>query len=143
MNRFLSTIFFIGLLPRYQALAASLAGFLLFSLPFPLIFKIWLYAGSSLCFIISTYFYSKHLEFKDDKTIVADEFVAASLVPLFISDVLSALVCLFLFRLFDLLKIWPLNRINRINHWSMIFIDDYLAVLVSIGIVSIFNLYRS
>jgi phosphatidylglycerophosphatase A len=140
MFKIISTVLFIGLLKRAQATVASIAGFLLFYIPYSIEYKFSAYAFLSIVFLISTYIYVKTLLIKDEKIIVTDEFLAAAIIPfLFPHEIISGIACLFLYRMFDLIKIWPINKIDKINHWLMIFLDDYIAVFYAIVLVFLFN----
>ncbi len=136
MFKIISTLFYVGLLPRFQASIASLIGFALF-------YFLKGYLGNTYLFfsfyfiifsgsILSVYLYQKASGAKDPKEIVADEFLAAALIPLIIGNFYWGLGSLLLYRVLDILKPGVLRKIDQMNHWSAIFIDDFAAVILAI-----------
>jgi phosphatidylglycerophosphatase A len=140
ISKFISTCFYIGLLPRFHATVASLLGFGLFQILF-LVFEsphvpfiaygILFFAGCA-----SVYFYQKISGTNDPKEIVMDEFLSSGLIPFFFfNTIYYGIGTLALYRVIDLLKPGFLKKFDSMNHWSYILLDDIFAVAISIVVV--------
>ena len=146
LSEFYATLFYTGKLPRFQASIASLIGSLAYY-----ILIVFNYQKSIIIIafifplflgLIAVYYYQKHSRIHDPKEIVLDEFFAAALIPLFFkTNILLCSMTLIFYRIIDILKPGILNRIDKLNHWTSIFIDDFTAVIIAIGIVWIIHLF--
>lgn len=141
MYKLVSTVFYIGKLPRFQASVASLMGYSLFTVLITLFSitppVILIYAGFTLTGFYAVYHYLKITGSDDPKEVVMDEFLAASLIPFFITNIYFGFFSLLLFRVVDIKKPWVIQKAENIKHWTSIFIDDYAAVLIAIAGVKI------
>jgi phosphatidylglycerophosphatase A len=146
LSKILATFFGVGYFPIAPGTLTSLIcvfiyKFYLFRLnwPFYLLFLIFLFIGGSL---VSTK-YSKELNRKDPRKIVIDEAFGQFLV-LFRMDENWPLLLLsfFFFRLFDIIKPYPIRKVEKFpNGWG-IMLDDFLAALYAGIIIYVFLLVK-
>lgn len=123
--------FGIGLVPvapgTVATLAAAVAGLLLW--PLPLAVRFLLVAVMALAGIWICGQSARRLEARDHPAIVWDEIVGFLAVTLVLPPVLLWWAVAFvLFRLFDILKPWPIGRLDRsVGGGLGIMIDDLAA----------------
>lgn len=147
MFKFLSTLFYIGYLPRFQASTASLIGFALFHALHQFskdqFFLSFAYSIALIAGMIAVYFFLKSpFSSKDPKEVVLDEFFAAGLIPFFFSNhLIYGIITLSGFRVLDILKPGIIKKIENIKNWSSIYLDDFAAVLIAIFAVKIIELF--
>jgi phosphatidylglycerophosphatase A len=138
----IATLGFIGYLPVAPGTFGSLFAFLIFILLKPAVFAhvIILFFIIPLG-IITSHYAEKVLDEKDSKHIVIDEFcgylLSVILLPLSISYALSAF---FLFRFFDILKPFPIKKIDSIGGGKGIMADDLVAALYTNFVLQIWKL---
>ncbi|MBL88566.1 MAG: hypothetical protein CMD80_03665 [Gammaproteobacteria bacterium] len=140
----IATLGGIGKIPIAPGTFGSIASWLIF-------IYISHFIDSTLMFILTVLFFilsiwvcekiSKDLEVKDDKSIVIDEFVGiwiAMLPVFFIANsqyerTIYALAALIFFRLFDILKPFPVSYFDeRYKNGFGIVMDDVIAGLIAI-----------
>ena len=92
--------------------------------------------------------YSNLLKSHDSSTIVIDEFLGIFLIILFYdylkftNDFIMFLLILILFRFFDILKIFPINWVDKnIKNSFGVVLDDLLAGVYSIIVLYSFNVF--
>ena len=92
--------------------------------------------------------YSNLLKSHDSSTIVIDEFLGIFLIILFYdylkftNDFIMFLLILILFRFFDILKIFPINLVDKnIKNSFGIVLDDLLAGVYSIIVLYSINVF--
>tara|TARA_Y100000591_G_C21652166_1_gene603421 strand:- start:272 stop:739 length:468 start_codon:yes stop_codon:yes gene_type:complete len=92
--------------------------------------------------------YSKLLKSHDSSTIVIDEFLGIFLIILFYdylkftNDFIMFLLILILFRFFDILKIFPINWVDKnIKNSLGVVLDDLLAGVYSIIVLYSINVF--
>ena len=92
--------------------------------------------------------YSNLLKSHDSSTIVIDEFLGIFLIILFYdylkftNDFIMFLLILLLFRFFDILKIFPINLVDKnIKNSFGIVLDDLLAGVYSIIVLYSINVF--
>ena len=92
--------------------------------------------------------YSNLLKSHDSSTIVIDEFLGIFLIILFYdylkfaNDFIMFLLILILFRFFDILKIFPINWIDKnIKNSFGVVLDDLLAGVYSIIVLYSINVF--
>lgn len=130
-SKAISTFFGAGYFPLAPGTFASLVAVLLYK--FFLAGWSWLYY-LLLCLIltligvVASAIHSKQLDQKDPHQIVVDEvcgqWLALFLVP---SDWLPVLISFFLFRFFDVVKPYPIRRLEHLREGWGIMADDLLA----------------
>ena len=78
---------------------------------------------------------------KDPSWIVMDEFCGQLLVLIFFEiSLLYYILSFILFRVFDILKPWPINLVDkRMKNSFGIFFDDILAAVYAILVIKLFN----
>ena len=92
--------------------------------------------------------YSNLLKSHDSSTIVIDEFLGIFLIILFYdylkftNDIIMFLLILILFRFFDILKIFPINWVDKnIKNSFGVVLDDLLAGAYSIIVLYSINVF--
>ena len=92
--------------------------------------------------------YSNLLKSHDSSTIVIDEFLGIFLIILFYdylkftNDIIMFLLILILFRFFDILKIFPINLVDKnIKNSFGVVLDDLLAGVYSIIVLYSINVF--
>ena len=154
MNKIISiftTLFGIGYSPIAPGTIGSIFSivFLYFLIKFVsysflvIIFLIILFASLKL---IEKY--SNLLKSHDSSTIVIDEFLGIFLIILFYdylkftNDFIMFLLILILFRFFDILKIFPINLVDKnIKNSFGVVLDDLLAGVYSIIVLYSINVF--
>ena len=99
----------------------------------------------TLLLAISYYAISKYLiakKSKDPKEIIIDEFIGQFIALIFIPDtILGLLVSFLLFRFFDITKLYPINKAEKIPGAIGVLADDVVAGLMTACIIIIFNIF--
>ena len=92
--------------------------------------------------------YSNSLKSHDSSTIVIDEFLGIFLIILFYdylkftNDIIMFLLIFILFRFFDILKIFPINWVDKnIKNSFGVVLDDLLAGVYSIIVLYSINVF--
>ncbi|MCV2525563.1 MAG: phosphatidylglycerophosphatase A, partial [Candidatus Lightella neohaematopini] len=101
-----------------------------------LTFIIILILSTLFCHIINN-----NSDIKDNNCIILDEFIGTWIVILLIPNksILEILLSIFLFRILDIIKPWPLNFLDKIYNGFGIMIDDILAALMAVSIIILLN----
>ena len=135
-----STCFRIGYFPLAPGTLGSLIAFIAWIL-LPETSIISLIIAISIIFIIGVYstgFIEKSYKIQDPSYIIIDEWVGMWIALLFVPNETIWLVLSFvLFRLFDILKIYPVNKMEKLNGGMGIMLDDVVAGLYAGTITSI------
>ena len=99
----------------------------------------------TLLLVISYYAIAKYLiakKSKDPKEIIIDEFIGQFIALIFIPDtILGLLVSFLLFRFFDITKLYPINKAEKIPGAIGVLADDVVAGLMTACIIIIFNIF--
>ena len=110
----------------------KLFGFWIFILIITLLLAISYYA-------ITEYLIAK--KSKDPKEIIIDEFIGQFIALIFIPDTILGLLASFLlFRFFDITKLYPVNKAEKIPGAIGVLADDVVAGLMAACIIIIFNI---
>ena len=110
----------------------KLFGFWIFILIIILLLAISYYA-------ITEYLIAK--KSKDPKEIIIDEFIGQFIALIFIPDTILGLLASFLlFRFFDITKLYPVNKAEKIPGAIGVLADDVVAGLMAACIIIIFNI---
>ena len=146
LSKFIVSIFYIGLFPIASGTFASLVTVLIWIIFIKLNLTIYFALLNLFLFIVSFYFIDIYLSYNDNrdpKEVVIDEFVGQS-IPLLIipsSDEIILILLIFVFfRFFDILKIYPINLLERIKGSKGIMFDDIRAGIYTTIIVTIINI---
>ena len=98
----------------------------------------------TLLLAISYYAIKKYLiakKSKDPKEIIIDEFIGQFIALIFIPDTILGLLASFLlFRFFDITKLYPVNKAEKIPGAIGVLADDVVAGLMAACIIVIFNI---
>ena len=154
MNKIIAiftTLFGIG----YSPIAPGTIGSIL-----PIVFLYFLIKFVSYSFLVIIFLiilftslkliekYSNLLKSHDSSTIVIDEFLGIFLIILFYdylkftNDFIMFLLILILFRFFDILKIFPINWVDKnIKNSFGVVLDDLLAGVYSIIVLYSINVF--
>jgi phosphatidylglycerophosphatase A len=141
--RYIATLGFIGYIPFAPGTFASFLAFIIFVLANPsarlhmVILLVIIPVG-----VIASHVTEKQLKEKDSRCIVIDEFCGYLLSVLFIPVGLSYAVAAFiLFRIFDILKPFPIRKIeSALPGGSGIMADDIAAAVYTNLVLQIWEL---
>lgn len=125
-----------GLAPKAPGTAGSLLGLLLFVplLQLPLIAQCGVIIAGLLLGIPLTGKVARETGIKDPSGIVWDEFVGMWIVLLWLPSIWWLPVAFLLFRVFDILKPWPISLADReLDGGLGIMLDDVIAGLMALG----------
>ena len=154
MNKIISiftTLFGIG----YSPIAPGTIGSIFSIVFFYFLIKFVSYSFLVIIFLIILFTslkliekYSNLLKSHDSSTIVIDEFLGLFLIILFYdylkftNDFIMFLLILILFRFFDILKIFPINWVDKnIKNSFGVVLDDLLAGVYSIIVLYSINVF--
>jgi len=154
MNKIISiftTLFGIG----YSPIAPGTIGSIFSIVFFYFLIKFVSYSFLVIIFLIILFTslkliekYSNLLKSHDSSTIVIDEFLGIFLIILFYdylkftNDFIMFLLILILFRFFDILKIFPINWVDKnIKNSFGVVLDDLLAGVYSIIVLYSINVF--
>jgi len=129
LARLFATFFYIGDIPIAPGSAASFAGMLIWIILYkvPVIFILLMIAITVLGFVVSTPAEKASKE-KDPSFIVIDEVSGVMISFLFLPLSVPVLVTtFFLFRAFDMFKLYPVNKFEEIEGGAGIMMDDIIA----------------
>jgi len=143
--KLISSFFYIGYLPIASGTFASIGGLLIFFL-----FRensFYLQVITIMVVILGFLTCSKAekiLKVKDSKKIVIDEISGMLLCCCFIPVTLfHTLAVFFLFRIFDILKPFPINRIQALRGSLGVMLDDILAALYALAALYFIDYIRN
>jgi phosphatidylglycerophosphatase A len=141
--RYIATLGFIGFLPFAPGTFGSLVALTIFILlkPNPYIHIIMIFFLIPIG-VISSHHAEKFFDTKDCRHIVIDEFcgyfLSVVLVPF---SYANALIAFFLFRVFDILKPFPIKKIESVfSGGKGIMADDIMAAIYTNLILQIWQL---
>lgn len=140
VNYFFVTFFYMGYFPFIPGSLASF--FVMVSSLIPIFMKSKFNLCPLLFFVLSIIFFPfvgqvlKETENEDPPFVVVDEVMGQSLVLLFSpNDLRSYLIAFFLFRVFDILKPFPIRRAEKIKGTFGVYVDDLIAALFSVFVL--------
>lgn len=150
--KFIATGFYSGMARFAPGTFGSIAFFILYLLaaylcpaiidifPFTIITIFILLAGIFVC--NETLRLKIFSDSKDPKQVVIDEFAGMSFALLGISfSVLHAFIALVLFRIFDISKLWPANKLESLPKGLGIMMDDVAAGIYANLLLRIIIIY--
>ncbi len=136
-----STVFKIGYLPIAPGTWGSLAALLIWYIIIGYISSITLIVLIVIIFALGVYTSSINeieLAKKDPSIIVIDEWVGQWIALLFLQkSIFWGLAAFLLFRLFDIWKPYPIKNLDRMSGGWGIMLDDVLAGIYALVIVSV------
>ena len=147
MNRvaaeWIGTVFYIGKLPLAPGTWASIFAVLCWYFLFQSVNHFVLPAISIFLFLIggiASDTIVKHSKEHDPSRIVIDEWVgqwvALSMMPI---NIRTGVVAFVAFRIFDIIKPWPVRKMEKIPGGWGIMADDVMAGIIAYFVVLIFN----
>ena len=145
------TLFGIGFFPIASGTIGSLATVILFYHIISYVSILALVLLFIIIFILSLILiniYSSHIKIYDSSEIVIDEFLGILLILIFYesikftNDILMFFIIFFLFRFFDIVKIFPANWIDKnVKNSFGVILDDLVAGMYCIVVLFIFNVF--
>ena len=138
LARFLYSGFGSGFSPIMPGTCGTVAAFLLYCLEFVCFPGYYRQINAAIFFLLIIPavklgdFAEKDFGRKDPQAVVLDEFFGFFLSVLFIPfSMKNALIAFVLFRIFDILKPFPINRVQKLKGGLGIFMDDIIAGLMA------------
>ena len=137
----ITTLFGVGYCPGLPGTAASVVAVLIFILiKSPIYYLIFTVASVAAAFLLSTPA-EKVFGVKDCKKIVIDDFSGMLVSLLFIPKTIKfVIIAFFLFRMFDMLKVPPANKLERLPGARGIVGDDLVAGIYANIVIQIARL---
>ena len=149
ISQIFSTLFFIGYSKWAPGTVGSLASLIMIMFLQSLVNKTIFIALFICIFILAIIFieiYSKTINNHDAREIVIDEFLGIYLILIFsynfnsFNEFIKILLVFIFFRLFDIIKLFPANWIDKnMKNSSGIIFDDIIAGVYTIIILTLFN----
>lgn len=139
------SLFGIGYIPIAPGTFGSLFAILIWYISLNYLSVYLFYITIIIVFICSFKAINIYLrtENKDDPSeVVVDEFIGQSLPLVFLLqfNVYEVLLAFSSFRLFDILKIYPVNKVENIKGANGVIMDDVVAGIYSLIIVMIYKI---
>ena len=133
ISKLIATVFYIGYFPIASGTVASLAGLAVYVLVRD---NTSLYFSLTILFLVLGFWSAssarQYFRDRDPHEIVIDEFSSMMLVYLFIPFSAKFLIAGFLlFRLFDILKLPPIKRLESLPGGYGIMLDDIAAAILT------------
>jgi phosphatidylglycerophosphatase A len=146
LSKTISTFFGAGYFPFA---AGTFASFLVALLYYYLLYRldaVWLGVVIGLVFFIgvaAATVHARELERKDPKPIVIDEVCGQLIAFLFVPGTAANVIAgFFLFRLFDVIKPWPIRKLEELPRGWGIMADDVLAGVFAAVVLHAYLLLR-
>ncbi|MBT4161410.1 MAG: phosphatidylglycerophosphatase A [Gammaproteobacteria bacterium] len=133
---FIACGFGSGLVPRAPGTAGSALGLVLFlpAIGLPIVVQIGLVVMGLVFGIYISNRVAAEIGTKDPAAIVWDEFIGMWIAMLWLPDLYWLPVAFVLFRLFDIVKPWPVSWADRDLEGGLgIMLDDVIAGLLALG----------
>ena len=145
LSNWFSTVFKIGYLPIAPGTWGSLTALIVWYVLVGHISSITLIVLIVVIFTLGVYTSSvieSNLTIKDPSIVVIDEWVGQWIVLLFLpKSMLWGLVAFLLFRLFDIWKPYPINKLDNMHGGWGIMLDDVLAGIYALVVISILRVW--
>ena len=145
LSNWFSTAFKIGYLPIAPGTWGSLAALIVWYVLVGHISSITLIVLIVVIFALGVYTSSvieSNLMIKDPSIVVIDEWVGQWIVLLFLpKSIMWGLVAFLLFRLFDIWKPYPINKLDNMHGGWGIMLDDVLAGIYALVVISILRVW--
>ena len=149
ISKLLVSLFGIGFFPIASGTVGSFFSIILFSFLINYFSSLFIFFIFTLTFILSIFLidiYSNFSKNHDSSEIVIDEFIGISFIFIFYpylkfsNDIITIIFIFFIFRFFDIVKVFRANWIDKNikNSWGVI-LDDVVAGFYSIITIYIFH----
>ena len=144
MVKLIASFFYIGYLPIAPGTCASIGGLLIFLLARGNSFHLQTLTGLIVILgFLTCGRAEKILKIKDSNKIVIDEVSGMLICCCFIPVTLfHALAVFFLFRIFDILKPFPINKIQALPGSLGVMLDDILAAFYALAALYLIDYIR-
>ena len=149
ISKTISTLFGIGFIKFIPGTLGSILTVIIWFFTCSFFGKIYFFSLFFIIFFSSYYLLKNYLTVcseEDPSEVVIDEFIGISIPLLFVSsnnsyyEILLVFVC---FRIFDIIKIYPANKAERINGPIGIILDDIIAGIYSLIILLVYQIVSS
>ena len=145
LSNWFSTVFKIGYLPIAPGTWGSLAALIVWYVLVGHISSITLIVLIVVIFALGVYTSSiieVDLSIKDPSIVVIDEWVGQWIVLLYLpKSMVWGLVAFLLFRLFDIWKPYPISKLDNMHGGWGIMLDDVLAGIYALVVISILRVW--
>ena len=146
--KYFVTLFGIGFISTAPGTLGSIFTIFVWYLSITLLNIYFFYLVFILVFIIAFKSVGIYLnnESKDDPSeVVIDEFIGQSIPLLFLIDynLYEVLLAFCAFRFFDITKIYPINRAEKISGARGVIFDDVIAGIYSLIIIMFYKIFLS
>ena len=145
LSNWFSTVFKIGYLPIAPGTWGSLAALIVWYVLVGHISSMTLIALIVIIFALGVYTSSVleiNLTIKDPSIVVIDEWVGQWIVLLFLpKSMVWGLLAFLLFRLFDIWKPYPIYKLDDMHGGWGIMLDDVLAGIYALVVISILRVW--
>ena len=152
LYKLIVTFFFIGnvrIAPGTIASFATVMIFYAFSKHFNIFSFMLIISAITLLSFVAISFYTTDVLEKDKSEIVIDEVIGQSiaLLPLLIFEETTSskfsicIFSLFFFRFFDIVKPYPINKIDKMNNTFGVIFDDILAGIFAALLLTLVLIY--
>ncbi|MCX7820877.1 MAG: phosphatidylglycerophosphatase A [Brevinematales bacterium] len=146
--KIISTGFFVGYIPFFPGTFGSILGVL--------IYFFFLSKLDSLVFLLITFFAfisailicdfaeKKIFKIKDHNPIVLDEIIGIfiTFIPVSSPSIFNILTGFILFRIFDIIKPFPIKNLQTLNGGLGIVIDDFMAGIYAASTLYILSVFK-
>ena len=148
LSKYFVTLFGIGYLPIAPGTLGSIFAIFVWYLSITLINIYFFYLISILVFFIAFKLVDHYLsnESKHDPSeVIIDEFIGQSIPLLFLVgfDLYEVLLAFCAFRFFDITKIYPINKAEKMSGAKGVIIDDIIAGIYSLIIIMFYKIILS
>ena len=141
LARLISSVGYIGRVPLAPGTAGSFAAFCAWYIIFSVLKTPYFIILTLIIFFIGVYvskIIEEQLAVHDPGEIVIDEWVGQWIALWWLElSFLWGLMAFFVFRLFDIWKPWPINKLDLISHGWGVMLDDVAAGIYTVLVIQI------
>ena len=141
ISKVVTTFFGIGYFPIASGTVGSLAAVFLWYIILSFFsYKVFIFYFIIIVFLgfICTNIYLKSSESKDPSEVIIDEVIGQSIPLLFISldtNIVLIILTFFIFRFFDIFKIFPIDKSEDLPGEYGVIIDDIIAGIYTLFVI--------
>ena len=146
ISKVITTLFGVGYIKYAPGTIGSILAVLIWFLIYAAFGQIYFLSLLIILTVGSYYLIKKYLSVynkKDPQEIIIDEFIGISIPLLFVSSYQSYIEILLVFvsfRIFDIFKIYPVNKAEMIHGPVGIILDDVIAGIYTLIILLVFQI---
>ena len=146
--KYFVSLFGVGFIPTAPGTLGSIFAIIVWYLSITLINIYFFYIVFILVFFFafkSVEIYLKNESKDDPSEVIIDEFIGQSIPLLFLIDynLYEVLLAFCAFRFFDITKIYPINRAEKISGARGVIFDDVIAGIYSLIIIMLYKIFLS